>query len=226
MEPVNKISISKKSLKVAIKEPTNNIGLTVNEPINEVVNSQETKEDLSLEASKSQKKLTKKGKPDGRGTNLENLKIGRAKLAASWAEKRRIKEELEKAALQKKVDLALKQERLIRQAYRLESESEEDTDIESGLESDPEPEPEPKCKSKPKPLTKPKKQVESKTVPEPKSKPKKKVIKYVEVESESEEEEIVYVKKSKKQPQMQQYIPQQYDYQQPVVPSKPNITFW
>lgn len=222
MEGVNKNLLNRKSLKVAVKEPIKEPDYSEDEKQQSEIQPQLTniaKDDTSLEASKV--KLTKKGKPDSRGKNeqtISNLAKGRAKLAETWAEKKRIKEELEKAALEKKVNQALKQKQLINKSYGVESEEEED-------EEDDEPIVEQLTKKqilKKAPKAVPIAKAE-KVKQEPK--PKKKVIKYVEVESSSEEEEIVYVKKSKKQSQ-QQYVPQQQQLPQQQIPQKPNITFW
>lgn len=193
MEEINNLkinTISKKSLKVAVKEP-NNVQL--------ISKAEEPKIEATLEPQESPniqaQKLTKKGKIETRGKadiNKANLEKGRAKLVETWAEKRRIKEELQAAALEKKVNLAIKQKQLINKAYGVTDEEV------SEVEEDEEPIIEELVKKKIIPSGKPKAE----------KKPKKKVIKYVE-ESESEEEEIVYVKKSKTQKQepMQQVIP-------------------
>ena len=189
MESINNLkinTISKKSLKVAVKEP-NNVQLT--EP--KIEASLEPQESPNIQAQK----LTKKGKIETRGKadiNKANLIKGRAKLQETWAEKRRIKEELQAAALEKKVNLAIKQKQLINKAYGVTDEEV------SEVEEDEEPIIEELVKKK----------IITSGKPKAEQKPKKKVIKYVE-ESESEEEEIVYVKKSKTQKQepMQQVIP-------------------
>ena len=166
MDEVKLIKGRGKSLKVAVNEP-------INEPIEAVV-------DEPIEASKKPP-LTKALKVDTRGKNeiaKANLEKGRAKLAETWAEKRRIKEELSAAALQKKINQQLKQKRLINAAYGVSEDEEEEEEVA--------PPPKKVVKAAPAP------------VPAPAPAPKKKVIKYVEQESSSEEEEIVYVKKSKK----------------------------
>ena len=162
MDEVKLIKGRGKSLKVAVNEP-------INEPIEAIV-------DEPIEASKKPP-LTKALKVDTRGKSeiaKANLEKGRAKLAETWAEKRRIKEELSAAALQKKINQQLKQKRLINAAYGISDEEEEEEEVA------------------------PKKVVKAAPAPAPAPAPKKKVIKYVEQESSSEEEEIVYVKKSKK----------------------------
>jgi hypothetical protein len=133
--------------------------------------------DEPIEASKKPP-MTKALKVDTRGKNeiaKANLEKGRAKLAETWAEKRRIKEELSAAALQKKINQQLKQKRLINAAYGV-SEDEEEEEVAPPVL----------------------KKVVKAVAPAPAPAPKKRVIKYVEQESSSEEEEIVYVKKSKK----------------------------
>jgi hypothetical protein len=163
MDEVKLIKGRGKSLKVAVNEP-------INEPIEAVV-------DEPIEASKKPP-LTKALKVDTRGKSeiaKANLEKGRAKLAETWAEKRRIKEELSAAALQKKINQQLKQKRLINAAYGVSEDEEEEEEV-----------------------APPPKKVVKAVAPAPAPAPKKKVIKYVEQESSSEEEEIVYVKKSKK----------------------------
>lgn len=163
MDEVKLIKGRGKSLKVAVNEP-------INEPIEAVV-------DEPIEASKKPP-MTKALKVDTRGKNeiaKANLEKGRAKLAETWAEKRRIKEELSAAALQKKINQQLKQKRLINAAYGV-SEDEEEEEVAPPVL----------------------KKVVKAVAPAPAPAPKKRVIKYVEQESSSEEEEIVYVKKSKK----------------------------
>jgi hypothetical protein len=163
MDEVKLIKGRGKSLKVAVNEP-------INEPIEAIV-------DEPIEASKKPP-MTKALKVDTRGKNeiaKANLEKGRAKLAETWAEKRRIKEELSAAALQKKINQQLKQKRLINAAYGV-SEDEEEEEVAPPVL----------------------KKVVKAVAPAPAPAPKKRVIKYVEQESSSEEEEIVYVKKSKK----------------------------
>ncbi len=163
MDEVKLIKGRGKSLKVAVNEP-------INEPIEIMV-------DEPIEASKKPP-MTKALKVDTRGKNeiaKANLEKGRAKLAETWAEKRRIKEELSAAALQKKINQQLKQKRLINAAYGV-SEDEEEEEVAPPVL----------------------KKVVKAVAPAPAPAPKKRVIKYVEQESSSEEEEIVYVKKSKK----------------------------
>ena len=133
-------------------------------------------------------------------STLQALAKGREKLQATWAEKRKTKEDLKEQALQKKIDLQLKQKKMINEEYGLpnddsqaESESEEEQIILPV-----------KIKAK-------KAKSEPKAKPEPKL--KKKVIRYVE-ESDSEEEEIVYVKKNKKTPT------------KVIEQNIPKITFW
>jgi len=129
-------------------------------------------------------------------STLQALAKGREKLQATWAEKRRTKEELKEQALQKKINLQLKQKKIINEEYGLpndESEEESDSEEEQIIL----------------PVKKTIKTKESKAKPEPKL--KKKVIRYVE-ESDSEEEQIVYVKKNKTTRIMEQNIPR--------------ITFW
>jgi len=163
MDEVKLIKGRGKSLKVAVNEP-------INEPIEAIV-------DEPIEASKKPP-LTKALKVDTRGKSeiaKANLEKGRAKLAETWAEKRRIKDELSAAALQKKINQQLKQKRLINAAYGVSEDEEEEEEV-----------------------APPPKKVVKAAAPAPAPAAKKKVIKYVEYESSSEEEEIVYVKKSKK----------------------------
>lgn len=174
MEEIKQTKLLKKSLKVAVNEPE------ALEPTNE-----------AIEAPKQNQKLTRKGVPDTRGKtgkSAENLAKGRAKLEEVWAEKRKLKEQYEAQALERKVAKELKLKKQINKQYGVESESEEEEEepiIEQQLIAK-------------KIINTPKKEV---VRVEQREKPqsKKKVIKYVEVESESEEEEIVYVKKQKQQ---------------------------
>jgi len=105
-----------------------------------------------------------------RGGKPENLALGRAKLAETWAEKRRLKEELTQQAIDKKLKLVMKQKETIYKDFGVKSDSEEEEEI-----------------------MEPIKKVVRKVISKPVKKPK--TIKYIE-ESESEEE-IVYVKKPK-----------------------------
>ena len=174
--------IAKKPLKVAVKDVVNTPPVAA--PVSkeeEIVND--------IQASKPIK-LTKKGKPDTRGGNLDNLAKGRAKLQESWDAKRALKEQLSEAALQKKMKLAAKQKKIIEQSFGVEDVATDD-EIEEELIQ--------KQIIATKPLTS-KAKASNKVTPPPPP-PKKKVIKYVEVETsseeESEEEEIVYVKRQK-----------------------------
>ena len=176
MEEIKQTKLLKKSLKVAVNEPE------ALEPTNE-----------AIEAPKQNQKLTRKGVPDTRGKtgkSAENLAKGRAKLEEVWAEKRKLKEQYEAQALERKVAKELKLKKQINKQYNVESESEEE-------EEDHEAVVEQQLIAK-KIINAPKKEV-VKIEQREKPQPKKKVIKYVEVESESEEEEIVYVKKQKQQ---------------------------
>jgi len=192
MDEIKQTKLLKKSLKVAVNEPE------PLEPINELI-----------EAPKVQK-LTRKGVPDTRGKtgkSAENLAKGRAKLEEVWAEKRKLKEQYESQALERKMAKELKLKKQINKQYKVESESEEEEEEEAVVEQ--------QLIAK-KIINAPKKEVsakQDKMVSREKPQPKKKVIKYVEVESESEEEEIVYVKRQNKPkvsaPQVQQMVQQQ-----------------
>lgn len=174
--------IAKKPLKVAV----NNV---VNTPPVDAPVSKEEEIVNDIQASKPIK-LTKKGKPDTRGGNLDNLAKGRIKLQESWDAKRALKEQLSEAALQKKMKLAAKQKKIIEQSFGVEDVATDD-EIEEELIQ--------KQIIATKPLTS-KAKASNKVAPPPPPPPlKKKVIKYVEVEtsSEEEEEEIVYVKRQK-----------------------------
>jgi len=202
--------IAKKSMKVAVNNVVNTPSQVLEpEPVEEQIVS-------DIQASKTIK-LTKKGKPDNRGKNLDNLVKGRAKLQESWDTKRALKEQMAEAALQKKMNLVAKQKKQIEKTFGVE-------DVPSDIDDDDEIIEELKRKEileaqavNRKPLTgkKPKKQPVAhvlskaeppappltKAEPPPLKAPKKKIIKYVEVETsseeESEEEEIVYVKRQK-----------------------------
>jgi len=174
--------IAKKPLKVAVNNVVNTT--PVDAPVSkeeEIVND--------IQASKPIK-LTKKGKPDTRGGNLDNLAKGRIKLQESWDAKRALKEQLSEAALQKKMKLAAKQKKIIEQSFGVEDVATDD-EIEEELIQ--------KQIIATKPLTSKAKASNKVAPPPPPPPPKKKVIKYVEVEtsSEEEEEEIVYVKRQK-----------------------------
>lgn len=187
MDEVKQTKIVKKSLKVAVNE------VPKEEPL-------ETANEL-IEAPKIQK-LTKKGKPDTRGkstTSTDNLAKGRAKLEEVWAEKRKLKEQYEAQALERKVAKELKLKKIINKQYGVESEDEAEQEEEVVVQ--------PVAKKVSVKQPAPVKEV---LVKQPREKvviPKKKVVKYVEVESEEEEEEeeeeIVYVKKQKQVVQKQ-----------------------
>lgn len=174
--------IAKKPLKVAVNNVVNTPPVAA--PVSIVSQNQEEEIVNDIQASKPIK-LTKKGKPDTRGGNLDNLAKGRIKLQESWDAKRALKEQLAEAALQKKMKLAAKQKKIIEQSFGVEDVATDD-EIEEELIQ--------KQIIATKPLTSKK----NKVAPPPPP-PKKKVIKYVEVEtsSEEEEEEIVYVKRQK-----------------------------
>lgn len=193
MEEIKQTKLLKKSLKVAVNEPE------PLEPTNE-----------AIEAPKQNQKLTRKGVPDTRGKtgkSAENLAKGRAKLEEVWAEKRKLKEQYEAQALERKVAKELKLKKQINKQYNVESESEEEEE---------EPIVEQQLIAK-KIINTPKKEV-VRVEQREKPQPKKKVVKYVEVESESEEEEIVYVKKQKQQKVNSQQFQQQQGF--------PNIQFF
>lgn len=177
MAEVKISQIAKKQLKVAVNNVVNTPA-PVSETAEEIVND--------IQASKPIK-LTKKGKPDTRGQNLDNLAKGRAKLQESWQQKRLFKEQIAEAALQKKMKLAAKQKKLIEQSFGVEDVSSDEGENAAIVED-----------LKKKQIIASKKQV---APPPPPPAPKKKAIKYVEVETsseeESEEEEIVYVKRQK-----------------------------
>ena len=181
MSEIKISQIAKKPLKVAVNNVVNTPPATA-APVSIVSQNQEEEIVNDIQASKPIK-LTKKGKPDTRGGNLDNLAKGRDKLRESWDAKRALKEQLAEAALQKKMKLAAKQKKIIEQSFGVEDVATDD-EIEEELIQ--------KQIIATKPLTSKK----NKVAPPP---PKKKVIKYVEVEtsSEEEEEEIVYVKRQK-----------------------------
>lgn len=198
MEEVKQTKIVKKPLKVAVNEVPKEEPL---EPANELI-----------EAPKVQR-LTKKGKPDTRGktsNSVDNLAKGRAKLEEVWAEKRKLKEQYEAQALERKVAKELKLKKIINKQYGVESEDEAEEEEEEVIVQ---------------PVAKkvkasvPQKEVVKVQQREKVSAPKKKVVKYVEVESEEEEEEeeIVYVKKQKQAPQ-RQYAPVAQQRQPAYIP--------
>ena len=177
--------IAKKSLKVAIPEIVVPEIVVPEIPVPEIV----VPEIPTIEG--------KKKKPMAEST-LQALAKGREKLQAIWAEKRKTKEDLKEQALQKKIDLQLKQKKIINEEYGLPND---DSQAESESEEEQ--------------IILPVKTKAKKAKPEPKPEPKlkKKVIRYVE-ESDSEEEEIVYVKKNKKTPT------------KVIEQNIPKITFW
>jgi len=116
MEPVKTNSLTKKSLKVAVNKPAL---ISAEEP---VIESLAEPEDVSIQASKAtiaNAKLTKKGKPDTRGKQditLANLEKGRQRLKELWDEKRKAKELLMDAAVEKKIKQSLMQKKIIEEA--------------------------------------------------------------------------------------------------------------
>ena len=100
-----------------------------------------------------------------RGGKPENLALGRKKLAETWEEKRRMKEELIQKAIDKKINLAIKQKEQIYKNFDVKSDSEEEEEI-----------------------IEPIKRVIKKPV-------KTRVKKYIEISDEEEEPEIIYKKK-------------------------------
>ena len=223
MEPININSISKKSLKVSLPKTT------VKESINEEP-SKEIQE--PIEAPKKTKKAMmtlEEEKPvsvasmkiDGRGKSdkiKENLAKGRAKLVEVWAEKKKIKEDLMNAALEKKVQQRLKQKQKINEAFGINSDDDATDNESDGLDENgytPKQAEQIKLKEQKKQQLLQQKQ----NIIAPK-KEKKKVIKYIEVESSSsEEEEIVYVKKQKSQKAPQSVVQQpQVQQQQQLMP--------
>jgi hypothetical protein len=169
--------IAKKQMKVAVKDVVKNpLSEPEPEPVEQIVSD--------IQASKPIK-LTKKGKPDTRGGNLDNLAKGRAKLQESWDAKRALKEQLSEAALQKKMKLAAKQQKIIEQSFGVEDVATDD-EIEEELIQ--------KQIIDTKPLTS-KAKASNKVAPPlppppPAAKaPKKKVIKYVEQDTDDDEEE-------------------------------------
>jgi len=175
--------IAKKQMKVAVKDVVKNPDPEPEpepEPVEQIVSD--------IQASKPIK-LTKKGKPDTRGKNLDNLAKGRAKLQESWDAKRALKEQMAEAALQKKMNLVAKQKKQIEKTFGVEDVATDD-EIEEEL-----------IQKQIIAVKTSKAKASNKVAPPPPPAPKKKVIKYVEVETsseeESEEEEIVYVKRQK-----------------------------
>lgn len=102
-----------------------------------------------------------------RGGNPENLALGRQKLAETWEEKRRMKEELIQKAIDKKINLAIKQKEQIYKNFDVKSDSEEEEEIMEPTNH---------------------KRVIKKPV-------KTRVKKYIEISDEEEEPEIIYKKK-------------------------------
>jgi len=212
MDEVKQTKILKKPLKVAVNE------IPKVEPLEVSNETNETNE--AIEAPKQIQRLTRKGIPDTRGKvgkSAENLAKGRAKLEEVWAEKRKLKEQYEAQALERKLAKEKKLKKQINKQYGVESESEHE---------EYEPVVEQQLIAK-KIINAPKKEVIRVEQREKPIKEKKKVIKYVEVESESEEEEeqIVYVKKQKAQ---KVYAP--VVHQQPMVQQQqqgfPRIQFF
>tara|TARA_R110000868_G_scaffold411168_1_gene702071 strand:+ start:1501 stop:2217 length:717 start_codon:yes stop_codon:yes gene_type:complete len=233
MEPININSISKKSLKVSLPKTT------VKESINEEP-SKEIQE--PIEAPKKTKKAMmtlEEEKPvsvasmkiDGRGKSdkiKENLAKGRAKLVEVWAEKKKIKEDLMNAALEKKVQQRLKQKQKINEAFGINSDDDATDNESDGLDENgytPKQAEQIKLKEQKKQeLLQQKEQKKQQLLQQKQNiiapkKEKKKVIKYIEVESSSsEEEEIVYVKKQKSQKAPQSVVQQPQVQQQQLMP--------
>jgi hypothetical protein len=115
---------------------------------------------IGIEPEINEEKIKKK-----RGGKPENLALGRKKLAETWEEKRRMKEELIQKAIDKKINLAIKQKEQIYKNFDVKSDSEEEEEI-----------------------TEPIKRVIKKPV-------KTRVKKYIEISDEEEEPEIIYKKK-------------------------------
>lgn len=210
MEPVKTNSLTKKSLKVAINKPAL---VSAEEPIIESIPESAEPEDVSIQASKATK-LTKKGKLDTRGKQditLANLEKGRQRLKQLWDEKRKAKELLMDAAVEKKIKQSLMQKKIIEEALGVD-------DIETDGEEvyAPDPKPSPKAKKQSKVVHAVASAPPPPPSPPPIKAPKKKTIKYVEVSSsEEEEEEIVYVKR---QPATKKQKPQVvYQEEEPKV---------
>ena len=164
----------KKVLKVAVNKPPTEIDNSVNNPptVIPAVIPEAPSEDLTESIQASKKKVKS---PE----HLANLQKGRDKLKQINEEKRLTKEALAKAALEKKVALAIKQKKEIEKAYGVSSDDEVDEPIQLPI---------PAKKSLPKVAA----------LPPVKSPNKKKTVRYVPIEeSESEEEEIVYYKPQK-----------------------------
>ena len=126
-----------------------------------IVNSySEVLKSIGIEPEEKNEKIKKK-----RGGNPENLALGRQKLAETWEEKRRMKEELIQKAIDKKINLALKQKEQIYKNFDVKSDSEEEEEI-----------------------IEPIKRVVKKPV-------KTRVKKYIEISEEEDEPEIIYKKK-------------------------------
>ena len=117
---------------------------------------------IGIEPEIKEEKIKKK-----RGGNPENLALGRQKLAETWEEKRRMKEELIQKAIDKKINLAIKQKEQIYKNFDVKSDSEEEEEIMEPTNH---------------------KRVIKKPV-------KTRVKKYIEISDEEEEPEIIYKKK-------------------------------
>ncbi len=141
------------------------------------------------------------------GATIEALAKGRAKLQDSWAEKRRVKEELQEKCVMKKMALKERQKQELYKAYGLGSDDDVDDDDDDYKKSDErdriayaE-----QCKQialKKEILKKQKLEPKKEVAPLPK---KEKKIKYVEQSESESEEEIIYVKKAK--PKYQEALP-------------------
>ena len=110
-----KTTINTEGIKKELLEPKS-------EPL---INSySEVLKSIGVEPEQKNEKIKKK-----RGGNPENLALGRQKLAETWEEKRRMKEELIQKAIDKKINLALKQKEQIYKNFDVKSDSEEEEEI-------------------------------------------------------------------------------------------------
>jgi len=231
MESVNTNSIAKKSLKVSIAKSSVNESINQESPkeIQEPIEAPKKSKKIMMTLEEENPVITKPEKIDGRGKSdkvKENLAKGRAKLVELWAEKKKIKEDLMNAALEKKVQQRLKQEQKINEAFGIDND---DSDESDGLdENGYTPKQAEQIKQKELKKQQILQQKQQKQAPPVIKKEKKKVIKYVEVESESEEEEIVYVKKQKSQKSYTPVVKQQTIVQQPEAQQQllPRIQFF
>lgn len=184
------------------KQPKKKLKVNVDGLVNEMPKVIDNPEPITLEIVKPKRVAT--------GATIEALAKGRAKLQDSWAEKRRVKEELQEKCVMKRIALKERQKQELYKAYGLESDDDDDDDEIQKSDERARIAYAEQCKQRDIALKKNKEDIallqkkqKLETKKEDAPLPKQKKIKYVE-QSESEEE-IIYVKKAK--PKYQEALP-------------------